>query len=66
MYRNNNLPSLLAQLTGVVADNTFGVYGKVGVSPQVFAASLNTLSSHQLNWRQDVPQLVSLCITSTC
>jgi len=54
--RHNNLPSPLGQLTSVVADDTFRGYGKDGASLLVFAASLYTLSSHQLNW-QSLPDM---------
>ena len=60
-YSGNNLPQPHSHLKSVIVDNTLYLLGgnnKDGqVSPAIFAASLDTLSNHQLNWNthQDIP-----------
>ena len=57
-YTCNNLPSPHQQLKAVIMNNILyllgGVDKDVKPSPQVFVASLDNLSTHQLNW-QSVP-----------
>ena len=52
---NNQLPSAHTALTAAVMNNKLYLLGGVDkdfkVSPQVFVASLDTLSTHQLNWQ---------------
>ena len=54
-YTCNNLPSPHRQLKAVIMNNELYVLGGVDkgfqLSPQVFGASLDTLSTHQLNWQ---------------
>ena len=66
-YKCSNLPSPHAQLTSVVVDGTLyllGGRGQNGSSSQVFAASLHTLSTQQLNW-QSLPD-TPWCASSFC
>ena len=59
-YTCNNLPSPHQQLKAAIINNKVYVLGgtdkDVNPSPQVFVASLNTLSTHQLNW-QSAPNI---------
>ena len=60
-YTTSNLPLPPSELHSVITDNTLCLLGGVNqdciISPTVFAASLETLSSHQLKWnsQQDTP-----------
>ena len=54
-YTCNNLPSPHIQMKAAVMNDKLYLLGGVGKdnkpSPQVFVASLDTLSTHQLNWQ---------------
>ena len=54
-YTCNNLPFLYRQMKAAIMNNKLYLLGGVGKdhkpSPQVFVASLETLSTHQLNWQ---------------
>ena len=58
-YECCDLPQPHCQLHSVIVDNTLYLLGgyKVGYSPAVFTAPLDTLSTHQLKWNthQDTP-----------
>ncbi|XP_065885541.1 probable serine/threonine-protein kinase DDB_G0271402 isoform X2 [Dysidea avara] len=59
-YTTSDLPLLHWGLQSVIVDNTLYLLGGVnqdGISPAVFTAPLDTLSSHQLKWssQQDTP-----------
>ena len=54
-YTCNNLPSPHQQMKAAIMNDKFYLLGGVDnnpkASPQVFVASLDTLSTHQLNWQ---------------
>ena len=54
-YTCNNLPSPRLQLKAAIMNNKLYLLGGADkdyyLSPQVFVASLDTLSTHQLNWQ---------------
>ena len=54
-YTCNNLPSPHQQITAVIMNDRLYLLGGTNkdfeLSPQVFVASLDTLSTHQLNWQ---------------
>jgi len=59
-YTTSNLPLPHHELQSVIIDNILyllGGYNQDGMSPAVFTAPLDTLSSHQLEWssQQDTP-----------
>ena len=64
-YTCNNLPSPHQQMKAVIMNDKLyllGGFDKNGkLSPQVFVASLDTLSTHQLNWQsaQNIPWCIS-------
>ena len=62
-YTCNNLPSPHQQMKAAIMNNKLYLLGgankDIQLSSQVFVASLNTLSTHQLNW-QSIPNTPSL------
>ena len=64
-YTCNNLPSPHQQMKAAIMNDKLYLLGGANkdfqLSPQVFVASLDTLSSHQLNWQsiQNTPSLIS-------
>ena len=54
-YTCNNLPSPHQQMNAAIMNNKLYLLGGVdkdqNLSPQVFVASLDTLSTHQMNWQ---------------
>ena len=65
-YTCNNLPSPHQQMTAAIMNDKLYLLGGANkdfqLSPQVFVASLDTLSTHQLNW-QSTPNTPSLTST---
>ena len=62
-YTCNNLPSPCQQMKAAIVNDKLYLLGgankDIKLSPQVFVASLDTLSTHQLNW-QSTPNTPSL------
>ena len=64
-YTCNNLPSPHQQLKAVIMNDKLYLLGgadkDLELSPQMFGASLDTLSTHQLNWQHSMVLVSSCC-----